>query len=94
MLRLAKERRHRLGETLKLHEVKREVDELHSWISDKVGTYRDATQSIAALQDSTLGCRLPQDSMLRCKILLDNLLTTYCTYPYVNLDTVLKVRIG
>ena len=58
LMRLAKERHHRLGETLKLHEVKREVDELHSWISDKVGTSRDATQSIAVLQDSMLCCRI------------------------------------
>lgn len=44
LMRLAKERRHRLGETLKLQEVKREVDELNSWISDKVCTSQDISE--------------------------------------------------
>nr|WAW84869.1 spectrin alpha chain [Halisarca dujardinii] len=35
LTRLAKDRRHRLEESLKLHELKREVNELHSWIGDK-----------------------------------------------------------
>ena len=51
LMRLAKERRHRLGETLKLHEVKREVDELHSWISDKARTSWDKTYNITVLQN-------------------------------------------
>jgi spectrin alpha len=35
LVRLAKDRKHRLEESLKLHELKREVNELHSWIGDK-----------------------------------------------------------
>ena len=34
--KLANERKHRLEESLKLHEFKREINELHTWISDKV----------------------------------------------------------
>ena len=49
LMRLAKERRHRLGETLQLHEVKREVDELHSWINDKVCTSQDTAWNMAVL---------------------------------------------
>ena len=52
LMRLAKERRHRLGETLKLQEVKREVDELHSWISDKVRTSHNVHTQL--LQDTSV----------------------------------------